>query len=78
MRRNIIAVFMCVIMVMGAQAQDKKLVILHTNDTHSTIVPLNENLLFPLSGTYHFEIEQAMREPVLKGISDIGLYIDKQ
>ena len=39
---------------------------------------LNENLLFPLSGTYHFEIEQAMREPVLKGISDIGLYIDKQ
>ena len=41
-------------------------------------VPLNENLLFPLSGTYHFEIEQAMREPVLKGISDIGLYIEKQ
>lgn len=41
-------------------------------------IPLNENLLFPLSGTYHFEIEQAMREPVLKGISDIGLYIDKQ
>ena len=42
------------------------------------MVPLNENLLFPLSGTYHFEIEQAMREPVLKGISDIGLYIEKQ
>ena len=42
------------------------------------IVPLNENLLFPLKGTYHFEIEQAMREPVLKGISDIGLYIEKQ
>ena len=42
------------------------------------VVPLNENLLFPLSGTYHFEIEQAMREPVLKGISDIGLYIEKQ
>ena len=41
-------------------------------------VPLNENLRFPLSGTYHFEIEQAMREPVLKGISDIGLYIEKQ
>ena len=41
-------------------------------------VPLNENLLFPLSGTYHFEIEQAMREPELKGISDIGLYIEKQ
>ena len=42
------------------------------------IVPLNENLLFPLKGTYHFEIEQAMREPKLKGISDIGLYIEKQ
>ena len=41
-------------------------------------IPLNENLLFPLKGTYHFEIEQAMREPVLKGISDIGLYIEKQ
>ena len=42
------------------------------------LVPLNGNLRFPLSGTYHFEIEQAMREPVLKGISDIGLYIEKQ
>ena len=41
-------------------------------------VPLNENLRFPLKGTYHFEIEQAMREPVLKGISDIGLFIEKQ
>ena len=39
------------------------------------LVPLNENLLFPLTGTYHFEIEQAMREPVLKGISYIVLYI---
>ena len=41
-------------------------------------VPLNQNLRFPLMGTYHFEIEQAMREPVLKGISDIGLFIEKQ
>ena len=41
-------------------------------------LPLNENLRFPLTGTYHFEIEQAMREPVLKGISDIGLFIEKQ
>jgi len=41
-------------------------------------VPLNENLLFPLKGTYHFQIEQAMREPVLKGISDMGLFIEKQ
>ena len=42
------------------------------------LVPLNEGLRFPLTGTYHFEIEQAMREPVLRGISDIGLYIEKQ
>jgi gliding motility-associated lipoprotein GldH len=41
-------------------------------------LPLNPNLRFPLTGTYHFEIEQAMREPVLKGISDIGLFIEKQ
>lgn len=38
---------------------------------------LNPTLRFPLEGTYHFEIEQAMREPVLKGISDIGLFIKK-
>ena len=41
-------------------------------------VPLNEALRFPLTGTYHFEIEQAMREPVLKGISDIGIFVEKQ
>ena len=56
-------------------------VFLHTTMPNGNLrdltVPLNENLLFPLSGTYHFEIEQAMREPVLKGISDIGLYIEK-
>lgn len=40
-------------------------------------IPLNEGLRFPLPGTYHFEIEQAMREPKLKGIADIGLYIEK-
>lgn len=41
-------------------------------------IVLNPNLRFPLQGTYHFEIEQAMREPVLKGITDIGLFIEKQ
>ncbi len=39
---------------------------------------LMPNMKFPLIGSYHFEIEQAMREPVLKGISDVGLYIEKQ
>ena len=41
-------------------------------------ITLDPCLRFPLQGTYHFEIEQAMREPVLKGISDIGLFIEKQ
>ena len=41
-------------------------------------IVLNPHLRFPLEGPYHFEIEQAMREPVLKGISDIGLFIEKQ
>ena len=41
-------------------------------------IPLNPGLQFPLKGNYHFEIEQAMREPVLKGISDIGIFIEKQ
>lgn len=41
-------------------------------------ITLNPNLRFPLEGTYHFEIEQAMREPLLKGISDVGLFIEKQ
>lgn len=41
-------------------------------------ITLNPRMRFPLSGTYHFEIEQAMREPVLKGISDIGLFTEKK
>ena len=44
-------------------------------DLHVTLNPL---MRFPMQGTYHFEIEQAMREPVLKGVSDIGLFIEKQ
>ena len=39
---------------------------------------LNPAMRFPLEGTYHFEIEQAMREPELKGVTDIGLFIEKQ
>ena len=39
---------------------------------------LNPNLRFPLDGVYHFEIEQAMRDDILKGIADIGISIEKQ
>ncbi|MBR0175980.1 MAG: gliding motility lipoprotein GldH [Bacteroidales bacterium] len=48
-----------------------------TGSMRDMIVTLNANLRFPLKGTYHFEIEQAMREPVLKGISDMGIFIEK-
>ena len=39
----------------------------------SNQILLNNNLHFPLRGNYHFEIEQAMREPVLNGITDVGV-----
>ena len=44
----------------------------------SAKILLNPALRFPLSGSYHFEIEQAMRDDVLKGITDIGLSFEKQ
>lgn len=44
----------------------------------SAKVLLNPSLRFPLSGDYHFEIEQAMREKELKGITDIGICFEKQ
>lgn len=44
-------------------------------DIRRVVMP---SMRFPLKGTYHFEIEQAMRDPVLNGIADIGLYIEKQ
>jgi gliding motility-associated lipoprotein GldH len=37
---------------------------------------IRENLLFPLAGSYHFKIEQAMRRDILPGISDIGIRIE--
>lgn len=39
----------------------------------SNDILLNNNLHFPAKGNYRFEIEQAMREPVLEGITDVGL-----
>lgn len=38
---------------------------------------LNNNLHFPIKGIYHFEIEQAMRDTTLDGITDIGLRFEK-
>lgn len=41
-------------------------------------VMLRRGLRFPEKGTYIFEFEQAMREPELKGIRDIGLRIVRE
>jgi gliding motility-associated lipoprotein GldH len=38
---------------------------------------LNSALRFPLKGEYAFEIEQGMRVKELKGITDIGIRIEK-
>ncbi len=35
------------------------------------------NIVFPHSGEYTFTIQQGMREDILRGISDIGLIIQK-
>lgn len=36
-----------------------------------------QGMQFRIAGTYRFELEQAMRVEVLKGIKDIGIRIDK-
>ena len=44
MKRIIITLLTVTILLAGAQARGKHIVILHTNDTHSCIFPLNPNL----------------------------------
>jgi len=44
----------------------------------SAKIMLNPCLRFPLSGVYRFEIEQAMREKELRGITDVGICFEKQ
>ena len=44
MKRIIITLLTATILLAGAQARGKHIVILHTNDTHSCIFPLNPNL----------------------------------
>lgn len=41
-------------------------------------VLLRRGIRFPQKGTYIFEFEQAMREPELKGIMDIGMRIARE
>ena len=49
-----------------------------SGNMRSAKILLNPALRFPLRGNYHFEIEQAMREAVLKGIVDVGICIENQ
>lgn len=44
MKKTIIAALLCLVSTTVALAQGKQLVILHTNDTHSTVYPLNPTL----------------------------------
>jgi len=48
------------------------------SDIRDNQVLLRRGLRFPQKGTYIFEFEQAMREPELKGIMDIGLRITRE
>jgi 2',3'-cyclic-nucleotide 2'-phosphodiesterase (5'-nucleotidase family) len=40
-----LALSLLIVLSMSGLAKKKTLVILHTNDTHSTVMPLNKNLL---------------------------------
>jgi gliding motility-associated lipoprotein GldH len=37
---------------------------------------LQRGLRFPITGDYHFFIEQAMRDKKLSGIEDVGLRVE--
>lgn len=48
-----------------------------TGNLYSYQVPFKTNYTFPEKGTYHFEIEQNMRDNPLREVSDIGLRVEK-
>lgn len=48
------------------------------SNTRDNQILLRRGLQFPKTGNYIFEIEQAMREPELEGIMDVGLRIVKE
>lgn len=43
----------------------------------TNLILLNPSLRFPLKGTYTIDIEQAMRDEVLEGITDVGIRIEQ-
>jgi gliding motility-associated lipoprotein GldH len=48
-----------------------------SGNLYSYQLPLRTNYKFPAKGTYHFEIEQNMRDNPLHEVSDAGLRIEK-
>jgi gliding motility-associated lipoprotein GldH len=48
-----------------------------SGNLYSYQVPVITNFKFPAKGTYHFEIEQNMRDNPLHEVSDVGLRVEK-
>jgi gliding motility-associated lipoprotein GldH len=44
---------------------------------HDNQILVRRNLSFPLAGRYTFSLQQAMREDVLKGVTDAGIRIEQ-
>ncbi|MBD1393563.1 gliding motility lipoprotein GldH [Mucilaginibacter glaciei] len=48
-----------------------------SGNLYSFQLPLRRQYKFPAKGTYHFEIEQNMRDNPLHEVSDVGLRVEK-
>jgi gliding motility-associated lipoprotein GldH len=58
-------------------AQDGRWLGTGSGNLYSFQVPIITNFKFPSKGTYHFEIEQNMRDNPLREVSDVGLRVEK-
>lgn len=47
-------------------------------DIYDNKFPFKSNVRFPVSGEYKIEIQHGMRKSILKGISDIGVSVEKR
>jgi gliding motility-associated lipoprotein GldH len=45
-------------------------------DLYDAQYKYRRNVVFPLKGTYQVNLQQAMRDDVLKGISDVGIRVE--
>lgn len=48
-----------------------------SGNLYSYQVPFRTGFKFPAKGTYHFQIEQNMRDNPLREVSDVGLRVEK-